>query len=246
MITVKDVGLRFGRKDIFKGLTVSINTRKLTAVIGPNGAGKTTLLKMLAGILRPDTGSISLNFPNHAQDVMWVPSHIEMPFAYSVKEVLAMLLHPWLKAAERDAATAMVQHALDSAGLPQFADRIFSSLSAGEQHRIALGAAIVSRARVLILDEPCANLDVGAAHQILLKLREILASDRTLIISIHDLQLAWEYCDEFLLLTPDLGSLQGSRRDIFSNPALSSAFQISVRFVRTDEKELPVFGPPTR
>jgi iron complex transport system ATP-binding protein len=243
VISTRDLVFHFGTKQIFSGLSASFEAAKLTAVIGPNGSGKTTLLKILAGILPPGAGSVDRSAGESAPDLMWLPSRIEMPFAYKVREVLTMLLHPWLRHKPARAAGKMVRDALVAAGLPEFGDRIFSSLSAGEQHRIALGAAVVCGARTLVLDEPCANLDIGAAHQLLLRLREVLATGRTLIISIHDLQLAWEYCDEILLLAPGPASQQGTPGEIFSGSLLRSAFQISVTFAREGQRELPVFGP---
>lgn len=243
MTSVRDLTFQFGDRQIFRGLSARFESDKLTAVIGPNGAGKTTLLKILAGILPPAAGSVDRTAGANEPDLMWLPSRIEMPFAYTVREVLAMLLHPWLRGKPAGTAGRMVRDALAAADLPDFADRIFSSLSAGEQHRTALGAAVVCGARTLVLDEPCANLDIGAAHQILHRLREVLASGRTLIISIHDLQLAWEYCDDILLLAPGPVSQQGTPKEIFSGNLLRSAFHISVTFARDGQREIPVFGP---
>lgn len=255
MITCEKLNFNFRGSNIIDNLTFSLNAQAFTAVIGPNGAGKTTLLKLMAGILKPATGNVfypglqnqkpDISPKDLAKHLMWLPARIDMPFSYTVEDVLNMLLFPWDRLSKFASKTQAIKAGLNEVGIPEFAGRQFSSLSAGEQHRAMLGAALVSDADILLLDEPCANLDVGAAHRAMKKLQSISQQGKVVLFSIHDLQLAYEYCEDFLLLTPDRTACPGTKEQIFSSLELKMAFGINIEKVRENHNTLLKFQVAT-
>lgn len=242
MIVTEKLQFSFQGSTIINNLSFSLKGQEFTAVIGPNGAGKTTFLKLAAGILKPDSGKVlypeyrsekSGKTPkNLAKHLMWLPARIDMPFSYTVEDVLKMLLFPWERLSRFKNKDQAIKTGLTEVGIPEFAGRPFHSLSAGEQQRALLGAALVSDADILVLDEPCANLDVGAAHRTMKKLRSIAQQGKDVLFSIHDLQLAYQYCDNFLLLTPDRTAVPGNRDQIFSSLELKMAFGVNITKVQ--------------
>jgi ABC-type cobalamin/Fe3+-siderophores transport system ATPase subunit len=246
MIQTKDLTFSFDGRPIIDSMSVDFRDSAIAGIIGPNGAGKTTLLKLIAGLIQPSNGSILITdrqqHDQKHQDVMWLPSRFEMPFAYSVYDVLEMLLFPWERLSQFNSKDAAIAAALDEVGLKCGKERIFNSLSAGEQHRAMIGAAIVSDATLLLLDEPCANLDIGASHRILKKLRDLSARGKKILLSIHDLQLAYQYCDQFLLLSGTKDVLLGTREKIFESNLLATSFGVKPRFISTGDGTIPIFS----
>jgi iron complex transport system ATP-binding protein len=245
MIQTKDLTFSYDNKAIIDSMSIDFKDSTFAAIIGPNGAGKTTLLKLIAGLNQPNSGSIhipgcSTSSQKH-QNLMWLPSRFEMPFAYTVYDVLQMLLFPWERLSRFTSKDLAITTALEEVGLNCGKNRIFNSLSAGEQHRAMIGAAIVSDAILLILDEPCANLDIGASHRILKKLRSLSTCGKNVLLSIHDLQLAYQYCDRFLLLGGTKDILFGTREQIFQSKLLATSFGVQTRFITTDVDTFPFF-----
>jgi iron complex transport system ATP-binding protein len=256
MISCKDLKFSYNDAVIFESLSFDLQDSTFAAIIGPNGAGKTTLLKLITGLHLPDQGSvnfrptINLSFAGKkrdrsfsAQDVMWLPSRFEMPFEYTISDVMEMLLFPWPKLLNFQSKRLAITSALQEVGLTCNRERPFNSLSAGEQHRAMIGAAIVSDAKLLLLDEPCANLDIGASHRILQKLRDLNSRGKSILFSIHDLPLAYQYCDNFLLLAQGKDFLVGNRDNIFSSKLLQQAFGVKPEFVTVGLQTIPIFHP---
>ena len=251
MIKTKDLSFSYDGSVVIDAMSIDFKNSTFGCIIGPNGAGKTTLLKLIAGLYQANHGSIytldktandQKQKKKTAQEVMWLPARLEMPFAYTVHDVLQMLLFPWNKLSRFSSKDLAVTAALKEVGLNCDTSRPFNSLSAGEQHRSMIGAAIVSDAKLLLLDEPCANLDIGASHRILKKLRSLSGSGKKILLSIHDLQLAYQYCDEFLLLSGVKDVLIGSRDEVFSSSLLATSFGVKLRFIKTGDEVIPVFS----
>jgi molybdate transport system ATP-binding protein len=178
-------------------IDITVADHERIAILGPNGAGKSTMLAVLAGILKPDSGRAELDgrilFDLGARSRRWVP-----PYARSVS-LLAQdpLLFPHLSvldnvafgpraAAQRTRqARSTASHWLEEVGAAEFADRKPAQLSGGQAQRVAIARALAANPRLLLLDEPMAALDVGAAPLLRRVLRRVLA-ERSAIIVTHD------------------------------------------------------------
>ena len=211
--------------EILRGVDLHAGERQLVGVIGPNGSGKSTLLKCLYRVLQPTAGAIWLDgrplsqwtVRESARKMAVVAQHNYYNFDFSVLDVVLMGRAPHKRALDRDTADdfAISRKALKTVGMEKFADRIFSTLSGGEQQRVILARALAQDTPCLILDEPTNHLDIK--YQ--LELMDIVKSlDSTVISAIHDLNIAAMYCDQLvavkngkvvgtgtpeMLLTPD-------------------------------------------
>jgi len=189
--------------DVARGTTVGL--------LGPNGSGKTTLLRIIAGILKPQAGSVSLNDVaverldrrQLAQQLAMVPQDTHSTFDFTVLDIVLMgrFAHLGPFALEGPADLAIARRALEATGTRAFEDRLFSTLSGGEKQRVVIASALAQSTELLLLDEPTASLDVG--HQLEVQsLLTTLNRDQgvTLVISTHDLNFAAALCQKLVLL----------------------------------------------
>ncbi len=169
----------------------------VTALIGPNGAGKTSLLRAVAG-LTSGPGIVRLDGnPLSPATHAYLPAEREIAWPIRVADAVALGLgRPDSRA---------VEAALTRTAILAFADRPLTQLSTGERARVLLARALVGRPRLLLLDEPIANLDPAHALAILGLLRAEAAAGTIVVLSLHDLTLATRFADRLLLL--DRGSL---------------------------------------
>jgi iron complex transport system ATP-binding protein len=207
----------------------------MVALIGPNGAGKSTLLRLAAGVLRPTAGKVLLDDvdlrtlkPREiAKRIAVVPQEGPVPPGMLVQEMVGLGRTPyarWLSgqmAADRRA----IEWAMQVAEVTTLADRFVDELSGGERQRVILARALAQQPRLLLLDEPTANLDLH--HQVaMLELLRGLTRDQDLgvLAALHDLQLAALYCDRVALLRGGAIVSQGPPEAVLTEPLLLHAF----------------------
>ncbi|MDR7277431.1 ABC transporter ATP-binding protein [Catenuloplanes atrovinosus] len=179
----------------------------VTGLLGPNGSGKSTLLRVLAGLRRPDAGTVLLDgvdratLPRRAlaRRIAIVTQHVPSDVDMSVLDVLllARIPHrPALAPATVD-DERRAEDALAAAGLPGIGHRRWSRLSGGERQRADLARALLQDPDVLLLDEPTNHLDIRHRLALFHRLR---GSGRTVVAALHDLDLAAAFCDRIALL----------------------------------------------
>jgi iron complex transport system ATP-binding protein len=205
---------------ILRGVSVDVQPGTLTGILGPNGSGKSTLLRILAGILRPSRGTVTIDDVNLeriarktvARRIAVVPQETHLAFDYTVLEVALMGRYPHLAAFEIEgpADFDIARNALRTTGTLGLADRLFATLGGGEKQRVIIAAALAQIAApgsadhaLLLLDEPTTALDVGYVLETANLLRD-LQRERPLAIVVctHDLNFAAALCD-FLVLLKD-------------------------------------------
>ncbi len=190
-IAANDLVVRLGRRDILRGVSLSLAPGERLAVVGPNGAGKTTLLRALAGLLRPRRGQISLRGGRGPDDpasrrglgVLGHRPHLYPHLTARENLAFAARLHGVPEAAER------VRTALRTVGLTADANRLVRDYSSGMQQRLGLGVALLPEPDVLLLDEPDASLDEAGVRDLPAML-DSLAPRAAVLFSTHDERVA--------------------------------------------------------
>src|SRR5579863_1154593 len=190
---------RFDRPAV-DGLELTVRAGEFYALVGPNGAGKTTTLRMIAGLLRPDAGSIhiggidALSDPVAAKQIVaWVSDEPMIYDKLTPREYLEFVSGLWGVASALAASRA--DRLLDWLDLAPHADERCESFSKGMRQKIALAGALVHEPRVIILDEPLTGLDAGSARQVKNVLRERARSGGTIIMTTHILEVAERMAD---------------------------------------------------
>ena len=196
----------------------------LVGVLGPNGSGKTTLLKLLAGLLTPAKGRITLDGQDTtrleratlARRLAVVPQETQLAFDYTVLEIVLMGRYPHLRAFELEgpADLKIARRMLTATGTAVFEQRMFRSLSGGEKQRVVMASALAQfetladtrghgpdDTRVLLLDEPTSSLDLAFQLETADLLRRLHRDERTsIVICTHDLNFAAGLCHDLVLL----------------------------------------------
>ncbi|HTU46165.1 MAG TPA: ABC transporter ATP-binding protein [Bryobacteraceae bacterium] len=182
----------------------------MTAVIGANGSGKSTLIRMLAGLLRPRTGTIELDGVSlhnweprlRARQIAYVPQSTATAFPFQVLDIVLSGRAPHTPRFrfERSADTEKAIEALESTGAAHLANRSFTGLSAGERQMVILARALAQAPRLLLLDEPSSSLDLKHRANLIRTLGRLRTTKQLSVIMItHDLQLTGSF-DQILAL----------------------------------------------
>ncbi|MCA1648017.1 MAG: ABC transporter ATP-binding protein [Chloroflexi bacterium] len=220
---------------VLRGIDLRLEPGEMLALIGPNGAGKSTLLRLAGGLLRPSAGRAllldkdlrTLRPREVAREVAVVPQEGPIPAGLIVREMVALGRTPYarLLLGPRPHDRETVQWALAAAGVNGLADRFIDEISGGERQRVILARALAQEPRLLLLDEPTANLDLH--HQVaMLELVRGLTRERGIAVlaAVHDLQLAALYCDRVALMQAGRIVSQGPPEAVLTEPLLLQAF----------------------
>ncbi|WP_250444368.1 ABC transporter ATP-binding protein, partial [Actinotalea sp. C106] len=204
-ITVQGVRRHFGAVRAVDGIDLVARSGAVTALVGPNGSGKTTLLLLLAGLLRPDAGTIDVaghepGVGTGAREVTgWMPDSFGTWDSLTAREVLttvgAAYRLPAARAAERAAEL------LDLVHLTDLADRPAHVLSRGQKQRLGLARALVHDPQVLLLDEPASGLDPRSRVDLRVLVRSLAAQGRTVLVSSHVLVELDEMADDAVFIS---------------------------------------------
>jgi iron complex transport system ATP-binding protein len=209
-VALKQVSFSYGGPELFVSFDLEVAAGEFMGVIGPNGAGKSTLLRLMAGLLRPGGGRVSvmgrdlasISRREVARLVAVVPQESHFAFDYSVRDVVMMGRNPYLGRLERPGSRdlELVDRALDFVDARGLADKPVTQLSGGEKQRVVLARALAQETGLLLLDEPTAHLDIQHQESFVLLLRRLNAQGKTVVLLSHDLNLASVACTRILLL----------------------------------------------
>lgn len=183
---------RYGDREALRGVSFEAGAGELVAIIGPNGAGKTTLLSILAGITKPDEGEVA----SSDAKVGWVPQQAALYRRLTVEENLLL----FARLERHEDPRASVEEMLELSGLGERRGEIVARLSGGNQQRINIAVGLLSRPRVLLLDEPSVGLDPRQRARLWEFVAGLAAAGTTVIFSTHDIQEAERYGRRLLVL----------------------------------------------
>jgi cobalt/nickel transport system ATP-binding protein len=195
--------------EALRGLSTTIEEGKKIALVGPNGAGKSTLMLMFNGILRPTSGEVYLRGQPMKYDspsLRNVRRKVGLVFQNPDDQLFAPTVYqdvafgPVNLGYPKDKTERYVNYALSYVGLSGFESRPPHHLSGGEKKRVAIAGVLAMEPEVMILDEPTSNLDPAGSEEIMDMLDELNSSGKTMIISTHDVELAYRWADEVLLM----------------------------------------------
>jgi iron complex transport system ATP-binding protein len=182
------------------GVSLSIEPGEFVAVVGPNGAGKSTLLQLLAGLVEPSRGTVTLDgvaLRNHrrrdlARRIAWLPQRLDPAFDITVEDLVGLgrTAHRSLWGGDDDADRRAVEGALAATDTTAFRDRLVQELSGGERQRVFLAMSLAQAPEVLLLDEPTTHLDPAHAQGLLdVVARKHRDEGLTVVAVFHDLNL---------------------------------------------------------
>ena len=239
MLIVNDISISYSRTPVVAGVSLELVPGKTIALVGANGAGKTTLLKSLNGTLPIDSGSIrrggkdleEYSRREIARMIAMIAQETETKFPVTALEfVLAgRFAHGsafgWETAADHNVART----AFELCDLAGYESRMMNRLSGGERQRVVLARALATEARILLLDEPTANLDLAHQAMMFRLVRERCRTcESAAIVITHDLNLASEFADEVIILDRGRIAAKGSPREVLTRENIQRVFEVNV------------------
>lgn len=242
---------QINNKVILNNVSFTVSKGEVIGIIGPNGAGKTSLLRCITNqqqITKVTTLSGSVHLKNKrisqysskelAQHFAHVTQKAEAIFSLTVIDIVKMglLPHKPLFAINNDYDKQQIQLALQKVGLAHTEKTAYSQLSGGEQQRVLIARALVQKAQILILDEPTNHLDVYYQHQILNLVNQL---NITVIMTVHDLNLASQYCQRLLLLEQGQLIADGTPEAVLTEAQLSKTFRLPCLVTQDSANQKP-------
>ena len=251
-----DLSFQVEAKSLLERVNLHADCGQLVGVIGPNGAGKSTLLRAMAGVLRPDEGGVwlegadlaSLSAREVAAKLALVPQLAPYAHGFTVRELVLMGRYPHLGRFEIEgpADDRIARDAMRLTQTEEFEARTLDTLSGGERQRVFVSRALAQQPRVLLLDEPTANLDVLHKLRVLDLVRRLVDEGLTAVAAIHDLGLAARYCDRLILLSTGRVLAEGTPEEVLLPEIIESAFGVESAVYRdpvTGSLAISVIGP---
>ncbi len=210
LLEARDVAVELGGSTLLDGVSLEVGAGEIVGLVGPNGAGKSTLLRAATGLVPLRAGRIhiggetleALSRRELARRVAVVQQLPEAPATLRVRQLALLGRHPHLGLLARESSRdlAIAEDALRLAGCLELAGRELGTLSGGERRRAFIARALAQQAPLLLLDEPTANLDAGAQHEVLELVAALARGGTGVLLVVHDLTLAIAYCDRLVLL----------------------------------------------
>ena len=234
-------GLRFSYNNdvpLLDGIDLTIHRGEVLAIVGPNGSGKTTLLKNISGVLSPQVGTVyldmirltNLSSAELARRLAVVEQEREVGFDFAVREIVALGRLPHRGRFTRETRTdrQWIERAMELADVGTFAERSIYELSGGEKQRVFLAMALAQNPRVLLLDEPTTYLDINYQIQIMEIIRQQAKAGLSIVMAIHDLNLAAQYADQVAILHQGRLLAIGKPTDVLTAANIKRVFQTDV------------------
>lgn len=238
-IEAKNLIFDYDERIILDHVNFKINKGSIITMIGPNGSGKSTLLKNLASTLIPKGGAIFLenrelktySFKELAREIAVVPQNTNIEYDFTVHEIVLMGRNPYIRRFQQETSKdlAIVKDAMERTNTWHLKDRNINELSGGESQRVIIARALAQEPQILLLDEPTAALDMH--HQIeILDLLKVLNEEKgvTIIMALHDINLAARYSKEILLLHKGMKIIMGHPEEVITKDNLQSIYKIDM------------------
>lgn len=223
IVELRNVSFSYGPMHVLEDITMTIRRNDFLAIIGPNGGGKTTALRLILGLERPDTGTVTVFGKPPAEGrraIGYIPQLFQFDFDFpvTVLDVVLMgrLVRRGLLKRYTRADIAVATEALERVGMREHADRRIGDLSGGERQRVLIARALATQPRLLLLDEPVSSIDTKWQNSFYSLLRE-LNREMTIVLVTHDIGVLSAYIEQVACLNRRLhyhGSTQEGIRHL--------------------------------
>ncbi|GAA5206506.1 ABC transporter ATP-binding protein [Streptomyces thinghirensis] len=252
-LAARGVSVGYGARTVIDELDVAIPPGVITTIIGPNGCGKSTLLRTLSRLLKPTRGTVvldgedivTLRTRDVAKKLGLLPQAPVAPDGLTVSDLVARGRHPhqsWLRQWSSDDA-AVVERALAMTGVSDLADRPVDSLSGGQRQRVWISMTLAQGTDLLLLDEPTTYLDLAHAIDVLDLVDDLHESGCTVVMVLHDLNLATRYSDNLVVMREGAVLAQGHPRDVITAELLHEAFGLRAKVIDDPVGDRPLIVP---
>ena len=239
MIRLENIEKRYGKFQALHPLNLHVHKGEVFGFLGPNGAGKTTTIRMLAGVLVPTAGKVSINGVDLVQEPIESKKHVgyipDRPYLYdklTAREFLQFVGGMYGLSAE-DVQKRGTELLIEN-GLLERADELIEAYSHGMKQRLVLTAALLHKPKLLIVDEPMVGLDPHGAKKIKNQFRSIAQEGRTVFLSTHSLDVAQEVCDRVGILFKGKLIALGTVEELLQNQSSSDLEEVFLKITQEE------------
>ena len=244
IMEIKDLSFSYGETPILKHVDFRDYEGQLVALIGPNGAGKSTLFKCILRFLKDYEGKIYLESEDMkkmsrqqiAKKIAYIPQTTVPVFNYTVLDIVLMGLTGELRLLEspKEKHIAKAEQILADLGITHLRDRGFGRISGGERQLVLLARAIIQDAKVLVMDEPTANLDYGNQFRVMERIRGLVEDGYTVIISTHNPEHALLFAEKAFVLQDGEVKAAGPSKEVLTEELMEQLYDVQVRLLDTE------------
>ena len=239
VISLEQVRIQFGQRIILQNVNMTVQEGEFIVVLGPNGAGKSTLLKLLLGLLKPSAGVVRVlgQPPRRGNSAIgYAPQHrgLEADLALRARDVVGFGLdgHRWGPGLPSSKRNAIIDKALAEVDALDFANAPIGQLSGGEQQRLLIAQALLTNPRLLLLDEPLANLDINHEQEIVALVARVCRTRNVAVMLVtHDINPLLSTVDRVLYMANGHSAI-GTPDEVITSATLSQLYDAPVEVVQ--------------
>lgn len=252
-MNVDHLSFSYGEHTVLQDVSFSAEYGELLSVLGPNGVGKSTLFRCMLGLLLPTSGSTSISGKNIealsakelSRSIAYIPQSHSPVFNYSVFDMVLMgttaQIGKFASPGKKQREQAM--EALSHLGIEHLKSRGYRYISGGERQLVLIARAIAQQAKILIMDEPSANLDFGNRIRVMQTVKKLTADGYAVIQSTHDPDQAYQYSDKILALHGGKVLAWGTPREVVNEALISKLYGVEVEVCSLRDDRIRVCVP---
>ena len=255
MIKLENVCYSYpGQPNLLQNITTSFEEYKVTSILGPNGCGKSTLLKVICRLLQPSSGKVLLR----GEDVhgmknkelakqMALLSQTNHPPEITVEDLVAYGRYPHQKYGQglMPQDKQIIDQALRYVKAEEYRHRMVNRLSGGQRQRAYIAMALAQDTDIIFLDEPTTYLDINIRFDIMELIRSLNEAGKTIIMVLHDLNLALEYSDHIILMDNGMIQTEGTPQQVIKSGEIDRIFNIRTHMFKEGTQTFYHFSKPT-
>lgn len=236
MIELKNICFSYpGQAPLLHDISTSFAEKKVTTILGPNGCGKSTLLQIACRLLQPSSGQILLHGQNIQQlknkelaKQIALLSQTNRPPEITVEDLVTYGRYPHQRYGQglSQQDHIIINHALQQVKADSYRHRMVNQLSGGQRQRAHIAMALAQDTDIIFLDEPTTYLDINIRFEIMELVRTLNQAGKTIIMVLHDLNLALEYSDTIILMNQGRIQTEGTPQQVIATGLLDEVFQI--------------------
>lgn len=248
---LKNIDKSIQKQDILQDISLEVSPQKLTAFIGPNGAGKSTLLSIMSRLTKKDQGVLSIkgreieswNSQELAKELTILKQKINYQAKLTVEELVSFGRFPYSRGRLKAEDWEKIRETLDYLELTNLKDRYIDSLSGGQLQRVFIAMVLAQDTDFILLDEPLNNLDIKQSVSMMQILRRLVEElGKTIIIVLHDINMASQYADEIVAFKDGQVFCKGTTAQIMQADLLSQLYEIPIKLADINGKKICIYS----